>query len=85
MHVLAIGRLDTAVSPYSSSCRKPIDGVGLKPMGGTAVAPVAKLRFFSSLEGPSSSLGKKGRPYSLRHPKSPPRDPHRYTVYFSDW
>ena len=42
MHVLAIGRLDVSRCPFS--WRKSIDGVGLKPMGGMAVAPVAKAR-----------------------------------------
>lgn len=34
MHVFARGRFDTAESPYSSSCRKSIDGIGWKPIGG---------------------------------------------------
>lgn len=44
MQVLAIGRLDADVSPCIFSWRKSTDGLGLKPIGGMTVAPVAKAR-----------------------------------------
>lgn len=54
-HVLARGKIGVEEKSSSPLWINSIEGDGEKPIGGTAVAPVAKANIFCNLEGPSSS------------------------------